>query len=251
MTPRWFALAQFANVEDAKIQTPGVLLVIDSSREVNIGLGRAFSKILLKKGEAFITKSALKYLRVDKDSKSVQLVIDINKYINLTSMDSFLKSPLLKTLKLTDRVSYNSMLSYYAQYKYLAGNLDTSNIPILRLNYRVVDTFDAPNGKFADTYGNTMIIDYKYIIPDLMAELNNNFVSNILQLLATQNQVPLQSNYLQYMVDQSTSQVDMTYFDTLSQPIVDIKLEEYALEVDAVLKNREHYYMSSHDVRTL
>ena len=61
VTPRWISLIDIANITNRNLTTPGILLILDSQKEVQIGLGREFSKTVLKNREAFITKSLLKY----------------------------------------------------------------------------------------------------------------------------------------------------------------------------------------------
>ena len=61
ITPRWISLIDIANTTNKNLTTPGFLLVLDSQKEVQIGLGREFSKTVLNNREAFITKSLLKY----------------------------------------------------------------------------------------------------------------------------------------------------------------------------------------------
>ena len=61
ITPRWVSIADFENSTNRNLTSPGILLVIDSQNEVKIGLGREFSKTVLKNREAFITRSLLKY----------------------------------------------------------------------------------------------------------------------------------------------------------------------------------------------
>ena len=69
VTPRWFSIIDISNTTNHNLFTPGFLLVIDSQREVQIGLGREFSKTILKNREAFITKSLLKYLDIEWEQK--------------------------------------------------------------------------------------------------------------------------------------------------------------------------------------
>ena len=83
-TPRWFGVADFANTTNSTLKVSGVIMILDTEREVKIGLGREFTKTILGPGQAFLTNSALKYLQVEPNGiEKVQLVIDIRKYLNL------------------------------------------------------------------------------------------------------------------------------------------------------------------------
>ena len=63
VTPRWLSIAKFANSTNLNLTSPGILLILDTLKEVQIGLGREFSKTVLKNREAFVTKSLLEYNR--------------------------------------------------------------------------------------------------------------------------------------------------------------------------------------------
>ena len=65
VTPRWLSIADFANSTNLNLTSPGILLIFDTLKEVQIGLGREFSKTVLKNREAFVTKSLLEYLNID------------------------------------------------------------------------------------------------------------------------------------------------------------------------------------------
>jgi len=196
--------------------------MIDSDREVEIGLGRGFSKSLLKANQAFATKSALKYLGIrDNGKDEIQLVFDISKYINFTSKEEFDQSELIQSIKNTDLNLYKSLSSAYD--KIFNMNLFTFTLEayILRINYTVIESFDSPNGKFADSYGNVLVIDAKHIIPEFLDSLKQNLMRF------------------------SKLKVDFNYLDIIFKPIIDIRIDDYALEVNAVLMNREEYYIHS------
>ena len=90
MTPRWIGIANFANSTNKNRITSGFVLVIDSLKEVQIGLGRDFTKTILQSREAFITKSALKFLGVeDNGSGKVQLIIDLNRYFTNENLKKY------------------------------------------------------------------------------------------------------------------------------------------------------------------
>lgn len=83
-TARWFGVADFANTTDTTLKVSGVIMILDTEKEVKIGLGRDFTKTILGPSQAFLTSSALKYLQVEPNGiDKVQLVIDIRKYLNL------------------------------------------------------------------------------------------------------------------------------------------------------------------------
>ena len=96
---------------------------------------------------------------------------------------------------------------------------------MLHINFTVVESFKSPKGKFANSYGNMMIIDWKYLIPDFLYEFKQNLIRS------------------------SVENIDEEYLDKLLRPIVNISISDYALEVDAVLRNRDQYYTNSKKVK--
>ena len=76
-TARWFGVADFANTTDTTLKVSGVIMILDTEKEVKIGLGRDFTKTILGPNQAFLTSSALKYLKIEPNGiDKVQLVID-------------------------------------------------------------------------------------------------------------------------------------------------------------------------------
>lgn len=95
---------------------------------------------------------------------------------------------------------------------------------VIRQNFRVVESFEAPNGKFANTFGNVLVIDSKYLMEGLSTSLGNNINGvnggNLLSSFFSQN-----NNFLATMRS--------------------LRINDYAFEVDGVLKNREEYYLGN------
>lgn len=82
--PRWYGIASFANFNNLSVTAKGLIMVLDSEKEVKIGLGRDFSKKILNDGQAFMTRSALRYLDVDPNGRDqVQLIVDLREYLAL------------------------------------------------------------------------------------------------------------------------------------------------------------------------
>lgn len=83
-TARWYGVANFANVTNPDLYASGLIMVLDTEKEVKIGLGREFTKRLLGESQSFVTHSALKYLGIEPNGKDkIQLVVDIRKYLAL------------------------------------------------------------------------------------------------------------------------------------------------------------------------
>ena len=91
-------------------------------------------------------------------NNEVQLVIDLRKYFNMLFQSSN---------KISDLNSdYYSDFDLYPIFKNIFEKIYSSelnsqinDIFVIRVNFTVVESFKSPNGKFADSYGNVMVID--------------------------------------------------------------------------------------------
>lgn len=224
LTPRWIFLADLANATNPDLKTPGIVFVIDSRNEINIGLGRDFSKTILGYREAFITHSTLRYLGIQAGTgEKVQIVIDIGQYFDTSTYASMMNSPYFEQLK-EYKVSFMQQISRLLDQLYAQYSLqEIKESFVLRLDFVVVEDYDQPKGKFPNSYGNVLVIDYKHILPDVLQSLHHNLASKLSEST---------SKTLQKLVKMS----------------VDIPIQEYALQVDGVLKDREQYYINSKKV---
>lgn len=222
VSPRWITMATFANSTNPALNTPGIVLLIDSKQEVKIGLGRDFSKKVLKFREAFITHSTLRYLGINaKNHDNVQLVIDLSKYMDLSSKEAFEASPVKQAIKATNSKLYTSLSQMV---EILQVSLDPEVIKetlILRIDFKIVEDFLKPQGKFVDSYGNVMIIDCQHILPAVTEALKEN--------LSKQTNNKFLSERIEKLLD----------------PIEEFRVSDYAFQVDGVLKNREKYYINN------
>ena len=103
-------------------------------------------------------------------------------------------------------------------------NSQINDIFVIRVNFTVVESFKSPNGKFADSYGNVMVIDWNYIIP----VFTEAFIKNI-------EKVTNDKLFLEDILK-------------LIEPVNQIDIRHYVLEVDAVLKDKVKSYSSNGEV---
>ena len=97
---------------------------------------------------------------------------------------------------------------------------------VIRIELNVVEDYELPRGKFANSYGNVMVIDSKYIIETVSESIFGN-------LLGIDN-----GNLFGAAIDDLVGGV---------QDLLDFDITEYSLEIDGVLKDREYYYFGSPD----
>lgn len=89
-------------------------------------------------------------------------------YINDTGIADFLDSNGVNTSFINDLPSFNVSLDLLVDT--FIDNQD--DIAVLKASIEVVDTFDSPVGKVANTFGNLIILDSRYFI-DLITEMLN------------------------------------------------------------------------------
>mmetsp|Transcript_2326 Transcript_2326/g.3977 ORF Transcript_2326/g.3977 Transcript_2326/m.3977 type:complete len:206 (+) Transcript_2326:931-1548(+) len=68
-SPRWQFPSKLVSAEDPTLKTSTLLMVLDSAREVTIGIGPNFSKTKLDRNEIMVSSSALRFLKTAVGSK--------------------------------------------------------------------------------------------------------------------------------------------------------------------------------------
>lgn len=84
VAPRWFGVADFINPNKTDKETSGIVMVLDTKKEKDIGLGRDFTKELLGENQAFVIRSALRYLGLEANNQDmIRISIDLRTYFSL------------------------------------------------------------------------------------------------------------------------------------------------------------------------
>lgn len=68
-SPRWTLITRLRNMTNPLLNSSSLLLVIDSKREVDIGLGRYFSQTILGENDIMVSNTALRYLGISPENK--------------------------------------------------------------------------------------------------------------------------------------------------------------------------------------
>ena len=109
-----------------------------------------------------------------------------------------------------------------------------NDLAILTAKVAVLESFEKPKGKFADTYGNLVILDSKYFI-SLIIEMIRGTTTRLIDL-STPGDLP------QAVRDFVTPNLE----DTLGlSDLENITINEFAIMANGVLKDREKYYQDS------
>lgn len=83
-SPRWMLVTDLANPKKTGTTAPGLMMILDTQKEVKIGLGRDFTKTILGQNQAFVTASILKYLGIEPNGiDEIQMVLDTRDYFRM------------------------------------------------------------------------------------------------------------------------------------------------------------------------
>ena len=94
MGPRWLFIGKLRKPDEPTLNVSSVVLLIDSKKELDIGLGRAFLQVELRKDEAFVTGPTLRYMGITPGvGEEIELHIDLvdlfsNFNSNITDSES-------------------------------------------------------------------------------------------------------------------------------------------------------------------
>lgn len=101
-TPRWVLLARALNTLDTTRNTSTAVLIIDSDREKELGLGRGWDHPPLGKNEAHVTRSVLSSIGVTANAgETILLRLDIPQFLtelgilNEETLETLIESQLI------------------------------------------------------------------------------------------------------------------------------------------------------------
>lgn len=91
--PRWTLPTKLRNVHDPSKNASCILVILDSSREVDLGIAEFFTDEVMWKSEIMVQESLLKYLNVSATKKDeVELYFDLiglAQALSITSQNNF------------------------------------------------------------------------------------------------------------------------------------------------------------------
>jgi hypothetical protein len=88
-SPRWMLPTRLRNITNPEIYTSNLLIIIDSAREADRGLGEHFSTEIIGDNEIMVSSYALRHLNVTSNRKEkVELYFDIIGLLNLFASSS-------------------------------------------------------------------------------------------------------------------------------------------------------------------
>ena len=270
-SPRWIFVGKIRRVDNPEENTTVTLLFANTSKEVNIGLGREFTKRVIKGNNAMITNSALRSLGIPiTGDRSIELYINLFDFLKTffveskttvnnpnskdkkemdTVMDLQLK-PALKTIleglqelnlekdlitKLLDVIDIlipdDTKLSLGEFYRLCAEGQEKNPL-LLKHVFNIDTSVEVPDGKWPTALGKVMLIDDSYLIPFLIEAFTENLRNYLLD-----NNIFLRI----------AAEILFTHL----QDFKNFPIENYALMTQIVLKGRKDIYMKSTKERSI
>jgi ABC-type antimicrobial peptide transport system permease subunit len=252
VAPRWVLLGKIFNpVQNQNVTTNCYVIIGDTKKERDIGLGRNFDQSVLTPNEAFVSASAMRVLGInDFEGERVGLSIDL--YESLVTADvidpedqsreeairSFLESSGLLT-GVTDIEISSDLLEDSTGLP--LGDAFTITIPAediidtiiasvvdniaINVTYTVVKPVEEPNGKWPTALGNVIFLDVSAVneaLSSLVTGLNSN---NPLTNLAV-NQTLIED--IQTQIDE----FDIRRYTLFANVVVKDKLDVYTHTVE-------------------
>ena len=173
--PRWIIpqtrMVASTDITHERVATQ-TLLIIDSAAEVKVGVGlNTWPPLVLGRSEVQIPAQVASYL-------GVQVGDPVSLYADLGDTIPDVGSPRAHLLGAVVAGMPNVAMNFdleaiqYKGYAYpfemfgLSGNYTGYN-----LTYTVAGTYDAPDGKFSQLYGNVALIDCGYFVEQIIDEL--------------------------------------------------------------------------------
>lgn len=82
-SPRWILPSKLRNITNTDRNTSCIMIIVDSKREVDLGLIEPFSQEIIGDSEVMISETARKFLGVSSNRKEkVELVFDFGQLIS-------------------------------------------------------------------------------------------------------------------------------------------------------------------------
>jgi hypothetical protein len=166
-------MVKATDAEHVKVATQ-TMLIVDSQLEIKIGVGlNSWPPAILGRDEIQIADQVANYLGVGIGDE-VTIYADLGKTIpDVSSPRAHLIGAILSGMP---NVTMNFEQEYIQHkdmaYPFSVFGLGTNNTYAgYNLTFTVKSTYDTPDGKFSQIYGNVALIDCGYLVDEIIDEL--------------------------------------------------------------------------------
>jgi len=256
-TPRWIFEGMARKLDNPKENATLTLIFVNTTKEINMGLGREFPKRKLKDNEVILTRSILRSLDIDTSSNpTLELYINLMSFLDAFYNETKLQVPhinydnfqaksalkgILGSLQnfINDRVLVENLRLLIDQLvpdnMMLADFLNMCaeqefNPLILKHNFKVVASVEEPDGKWPMALGKVMLIDDSYLLPFIIRA----FSDNMRNLLSHNN-----------IIVRICVEIVLGHLEEVEK----VPIEQYVLITQLSLKDRKQIYTRSTEER--
>lgn len=154
--------------------TASNVIVIDSKREKEVGIGRAWPYRPIGYGEAQVYHSAAEYVGVKGNlGERINLALDLSTVVDALGVSSPDGSP--AQFNVTRPTSVTSVTSFYLESFFAVNNITEDSINALDMvsgtvTATMVDAIASASGKYSSVFGNAVLLDAKQLLRLLMDE---------------------------------------------------------------------------------
>lgn len=256
VAPRWTLKASVYNPDDISgknLNTSCYIIIADTRKERDIGLGRAFSKTVLGYGEAFATTSILNVLGVSRfQGQRLMITIDFLKSFSdsgVIDADSTTREDLareiLDSFGVLDSITNITVdpndfidspttvggveievpdienITFTSDFTTELVIQSVANLLLLEIPFTVVEAIETADGKWPEAFGNVVLLDANYIKQEVIDSVKSTLQSDLSILGNT------------------------TIFDDIIAGLEDFDLFEYTLYANIIIKDRLDTYTGS------
>lgn len=250
-SPRWIFPGNVKKIGATSENSTISLLFANTTKELNMGLGREFPKRKLRGNQMMISRSALRGLGIDPFSNpTLEVYVDLLEFINVYFTEAQLyppnstlrAKPALKTilnsfqasanstlianlLLLVDQVVPGGSLLSVDELAQMCGEMEINPL-MLRGKFEVVASVEEGDGKWPGSLGKVILIDDSHLAPFIIRAVSEN----IRQLLSKSN-----------VFIKILGEILIRHL----QDLEDLPVEEYALTTQVMFKDRTEIYLKS------
>ena len=250
VAPRWILPGYVYNQEvGPALNTSSFVIVADTKKERDIGLGRNFYQRVLGYGEAYVSASVLRVLGIDQYQGQ-----HLTLFLNL--IQSFTESGIIDSEYETEEEAIRFFLNEFGLLDGIGNvtisgddleeSFDTGGIPLpdltlsseqvedlivnalvdsiqVELSFTIIQPVEEPDGKWPKSLGNVVLVDAKYVQTQLLDVIEENLNAEL------------------------SFFGDVQVVSDLIQSLREIDILEYTLFANVMLKDRVDLYTNNVD----
>lgn len=228
LSPRWLMFSKAARSDNLSKNNSAIVLVLDSKKEADIGIGRAWDKPALEKDSCYVSDSLLKYLNVtDFESQGITLSFDLismlYSFSNFKgSEEDFLFDVICRWQLESNGIFDNLINNPICSQPILDDNMKRLILKTIKTLFtfrkplKISSRIESPSGKYPSSLGNVIILEKQVVndyVNDFIKDLFDMDYENIQRLIPNMDYLTMKrsSEMLKSRMDETLS-VDLSHY---------------------------------------